>query len=77
MTKIIHALILAYKNYCRPILEYYASIWSPNKYSKHYLNIVNRLKEVQRYFTRKLVFRIYGYITNSSIDYKSYDNHLN
>ena len=72
--KNIHALILAFKSYCRPILEYCSSIWSHNKHSKHYLNIVDRLEKVQRYFTRKLLFLIYGYISHSSINYKAYDN---
>ena len=72
----MHALILAYKSYCRPILEYCSSIWSPNKHSKHHLITVDRLEKVQRYFTRKLLFRIYGYISHSSINYKSYDNRL-
>ena len=60
----MYALILDYQNYCSPTLEYCSSICSSNKHSKHYQNIVDRLENIQvkRYFTRKLLFLIYGYI---------------
>jgi len=42
-------LILSFKLYVRPILEYSSPVWSP-----HNLQLIIRLKSVQRAFTKRL-----------------------
>ncbi|EYC29668.1 hypothetical protein Y032_0006g3113 [Ancylostoma ceylanicum] len=49
-------LLLAYKSYVRPILEYGTTVFNPK--SK---NTVMRLESVQNSFTRKLWIRLHGY----------------
>ena len=41
--------VFAYKTYVLPILEYCCTIWSPSK-----LGDIDRLEDVQRYFTKRL-----------------------
>jgi ribonuclease P/MRP protein subunit RPP40 len=43
------ALILAYKTYVLPILDYCSPVWSP-----HHVSEIKRLESVQRLFTRRL-----------------------
>ena len=72
-SKCIYYIVACYNSYCRPILECSSSIWSSNK---HYLNIFDRLEKVQRYFTRKLLFRFMVIFLIHLLTKKSYDNHL-
>lgn len=45
----IRLLVSAYKTYILPILDYCSSIWSPHKVTD-----IDRLENVQRYFTKRL-----------------------
>ena len=42
-------LVKAYVTYVRPILEYCSAVWSP-----HRIDLINKLEDVQRRFTKKL-----------------------
>ena len=42
-------LLKAYFAYCRPLLEYNTSVWSPHKIGE-----IEKIEKVQRYFTRRL-----------------------
>ena len=42
-------LILAYKIYVRPLLEYASPVWSPSQ-----INLINTLEAVQRKFTKSI-----------------------
>ena len=48
----VSILTRAFLTYVRPILEYCTSIWSPHK---SYL--IDKIERVQRYFTRRVLFR--------------------
>ena len=72
-------LILAFKSYVLPILEYCCSLWSPGKNQKRHLSNIDRIESVQRYFTRRLFSRCYNnnrYITKKSHLYISYESRL-
>ncbi|EYB89180.1 hypothetical protein Y032_0235g3198 [Ancylostoma ceylanicum] len=49
-------LLVAYKSYVRPILEYGATVFSPKSKRS-----ISRLEAVQNSFTRKLWIRLHGY----------------
>ena len=56
-----NSLLVAYKAYVIPVLEYCSLVWTP-----HLLGDIDRLEAVQRYFTRRLFLRCdYGYKTYS------------
>ena len=44
-------MVKAYKVYVRPILEYCSVVWSPWQ-----VGLINALENVQRYFTRRLIW---------------------
>jgi hypothetical protein len=48
-TRDIHLFVYAYKTYVLPILDYCSSVWTPCK-----LADIDRLENVQRYFTKRL-----------------------
>ncbi len=48
-TRNISLMVFAYITYVLPILEYCSTIWSPSK-----LGDIDRLEDVQRYFTKRL-----------------------
>ena len=49
-TRNIALMVTAYKTYVLPILEYCSSIWSPSN-----LGDIDRIEDVQRFFTKRLV----------------------
>ena len=48
----VSILTRAFLTYVRPILEYCTSIWSP-----HQSYLIDKIERVQRYFTRRVLFR--------------------
>jgi hypothetical protein len=46
-----HILVKAYKVYVRPLLEYCCVVWSPWQ-----IGLINAIENVQRYFTRRLIW---------------------
>ena len=56
-------LTKAFLTYVRPILEYCTSIWSP-----HQSYLIDKIERVQRYFTRRVLFRTkFSYIERLQI----------
>jgi hypothetical protein len=54
----VRTMTNAYKIYVRPLLEYCSIVWSPWQ-----IGLINCLENVQRYFTRRLVYpRIMPYV---------------
>ena len=48
----VSILTRAFLTYVQPILEYCTSIWSP-----HQSYLIDKIERVQRYFTRRVLFR--------------------
>ena len=53
----VYALIIAYKSFVRPILEYCSTVWNPYIPNRHYLGLTDQIETVQRYFTRRVYYR--------------------
>ena len=49
-----NALVLGYKSFVRPVLEYCSTVWKPFIHARHYIGMIDELEKVQRYFTRRL-----------------------
>ena len=71
-TKSPISLLIAYKIYCRPILEYASIICSPFSKVSKFRSLIDQIERVQRLFTRILITRCVGYTNSSNINYKSY-----
>jgi len=52
-TNDLNTLLLAYKTYVRPGLEYAAQVWSP-----HLVKDIDLVERVQAYYTRRLMYRV-------------------
>ena len=53
----IAALIISYKSFVRPMLEYCSTVWNPYIPARHYLGMTGQVEKVQRYFTRRVYQR--------------------
>ena len=53
----IAALIISYKSFVRPMLEYCSTVWNPYIPARHYLGMTDQVEKVQRYFTRRVYQR--------------------
>ena len=51
------ALIITYKSFVRPILEYFSTVWNPYIPNRHYLGLTDQIERVQRYFTTRVYYR--------------------
>ena len=59
----VSILTRAFLTYVRPILEFCTSIWSP-----HQSYLIDKIERVQRYFTRRVLFRTkFSYIERLQI----------
>lgn len=63
-TRNVSALLMAYKVYVRPIMEYCSPAWSPSHYGD-----IDMHENVQRYFTRRVFYRC-------NLNYVSYPERL-
>ena len=53
----VPAIIIAYKLFVRPILEYCSTLLNPYIPNRHYLGLTDQIERVQRYFTRRVYYR--------------------
>ena len=53
----VSALIIEYKSFVRPILEYCSTVWNPYTLNIHYLGLTDQIERVQQYFTRRVYYR--------------------
>ena len=44
----VPALIITYKSFVRPILEYCSTVWNPYISNRHYLGLTDHIERVQR-----------------------------
>ena len=68
-----NALIRGYKSFVRPLLEYYSTVWNPFIHAKYYQGMTGELKNIQRYFTRRIYYRC---LLDCKHDYPERINHL-
>lgn len=52
VSKNIDLMVLAFKTYVRPILEYCSVVWNP-----YHISDINTVEKVQRQFTKKILWR--------------------
>ena len=53
----IAALIISYKSFIRPMLEYCFTVWNPYIPAIHYLGMTDQVEKVPLYFTRRVYQR--------------------
>ena len=53
----IAALIISYKSFVRPMLEYCSTVWNPYIPARHYMGMTDQVEKIQRYFTRRVYQR--------------------
>ena len=53
----IASLIISYKSFVRPMLEYYSTVWNPYMPARHYLGMTDQVEKVQRSFTSRVYQR--------------------
>ena len=51
------ALIISYKSFVRPMLEYCSTVWNPYIPARHYLGMTDQVEKVQRNFSRRVYQR--------------------